>query len=473
MAGERDAGLDAGHAACVEFASRVAGRRARIGSGPRRCPSARRGARAGPVRLIAVAAADGRGLVAGGRQAGRGVQVLRGREALDREAVGGERGGANDRRRRASVVRIWPGAGGQQPLELVVDEGDVLAQRPEARDVARQPLRRAARRRRAAPDSPSNAPPRTPRSRRSGARRRAPAATAALGARPSNAIAQANTARPVGVSSNSARPCPAGRREARRERVELVVQALPQRLEREHELAAMRDRRRASPRPASSTAGRPAPWRASQTSAAQSRSSVLNRRAPICARAACVSDGANTRNAPGQRRSSSLANARCNDPVASTANTGSTATDQPDELLDPSPRVRDRHRLTDQPAFAIGQPHPMRDLARIDRHHQTDRPRALSTTPAPDTSTNREEREKAHPQTESRPQLNPIPRDLSALRRRRLRRRATASAAVPPADGRDARRRSGGTARRSASAPAPIRRRKRNPCHSRRRAASG
>ena len=53
----------------------------------------------------------------------------------------------------------------------------------------------------------------------------------------------------------------------------------------------------------------PAPWRASQTSAAQSRSSVLNRREPSCARAAVVSEGANSRTDPGQRRSSSAAHA--------------------------------------------------------------------------------------------------------------------------------------------------------------------
>jgi hypothetical protein len=57
----------------------------------------------------------------------------------------------------------------------------------------------------------------------------------------------------------------------------------------------------------SGSAGHPAPWRTSQTSAAQSRSSVLNRRDPRCALAAVVSEGANSRSDPGQRRSISAA----------------------------------------------------------------------------------------------------------------------------------------------------------------------
>src|SRR5688500_6204723 len=49
----------------------------------------------------------------------------------------------------------------------------------------------------------------------------------------------------------------------------------------------------------------------------------------------------------------------------------STGAGSADQLLDPSPRIRDRYRVTDQPPLAISQPHPMRDLARIDRHDNT------------------------------------------------------------------------------------------------------
>jgi len=51
----------------------------------------------------------------------------------------------------------------------------------------------------------------------------------------------------------------------------------------------------------------------------------LNLRVPSCARAADVCDSANSRSDPGQRRSTSAAQARCSDPVASTAITGDAA----------------------------------------------------------------------------------------------------------------------------------------------------
>ena len=60
--------------------------------------------------------------------------------------------------------------------------------------------------------------------------------------------------------------------------------------------------------------------------AAQSRSSVLKRRDPSCDRAACVSDGANSRSDPGHRRSTSTAHARCSVPVASIPITGDPVT---------------------------------------------------------------------------------------------------------------------------------------------------
>jgi hypothetical protein len=76
----------------------------------------------------------------------------------------------------------------------------------------------------------------------------------------------------------------------------------------------------------SGPAGRPAPWRTSQTSAAQSRSSVLERRDPSWVLAAWVSEGANSRTDPGQRRSSSATQAWWNRPVASTPISGGSGT---------------------------------------------------------------------------------------------------------------------------------------------------
>ena len=104
----------------------------------------------------------------------------------------------------------------------------------------------------------------------------------------------------------------------------LVVQTLLGHAAGVDELAAVTDRAPAAPRPptAPTVGRRPG---SNQTSAAQSRSSVLNRREPSCARAACVSDGANSRSDPGQRRSISAAHARCSAPVASIPITGPPA----------------------------------------------------------------------------------------------------------------------------------------------------
>ena len=101
------------------------------------------------------------------------------------------------------------------------------------------------------------------------------------------------------------------RRQARAEAIELVMEALAQDLELGDELAAMTHHAE--------------PCRASQTSAAQSRSSDLKRREPSCARASCVSEGASKRTRPGKRRSSSAVQGRWSDPVASTAINGSPA----------------------------------------------------------------------------------------------------------------------------------------------------
>jgi hypothetical protein len=103
--------------------------------------------------------------------------------------------------------------------------------------------------------------------------------------------------------------------------------------------------------------GRPAPWRNSQTKAAQSRSSVSKRRDPSWALAAWVSDGAKVRSDPGQRRSSSAAHARCCAPVASIPITGGSPTPlaviSRAKLLDAVAQHRQRHRLADQPRSPV------------------------------------------------------------------------------------------------------------------------
>ena len=64
-----------------------------------------------------------------------------------------------------------------------------------------------------------------------------------LGARPAKATAHASTARPVEVSSANARPCPFGAESPGASAPGLVMQTLAQRLEREHQLSAVRHRR--------------------------------------------------------------------------------------------------------------------------------------------------------------------------------------------------------------------------------------
>src|SRR5437899_2050516 len=146
-----------------------------------------------------------------------------------------------------------------------------------------------------------------------------------LGARPANAAAQDSTAWPVGDSNFRARPCPGGAERPGQRALSWSCS----RCCSTRRASTSWERWRTAPSSASTTcgsAGRPAPCLTSQTSAAQSRSSVLNRREPSCALAAAVSDGANSRNDPGQRRSISAAHARCNPPVASRPITGDPTT---------------------------------------------------------------------------------------------------------------------------------------------------
>ncbi|HEY6890382.1 MAG TPA: hypothetical protein VI300_21440 [Solirubrobacter sp.] len=191
------------------------------------------------------------------------------------------------------------------------------------------------------------------------------------------------------------------------------MQALTQRREREHELAAMRDRgehrlnRRANRGPARALTGQPdqrgavtivglKPARADLSARGLS---LRRREQPERTRPAPLKL---TRKRPMQRARRFNREHRID------------STDQASELLDPAPRIRDRDRLADQPTLAIGQPHPMRDLARIDRHHHTIA-LELSEQPRHQAPPHTEmKKEKGPPPTGSRPQLNTVPRDLSA-----------------------------------------------------------
>ena len=185
----------------------AAGRRARTGPGPRRSPISASRCSGSPVRAMPPRRRTSRthSWRAPGRSPSR---AARGREALDRQRVGGERGGS-DGRDAGQGGQDLAGAVGQQLLDLVVDEGDVLAQGVKAREVAAHPRGAQARRLAAAAGSPASASTRT-----CGRVAQRPSARAVsdrtLGARPAKATAQASTARPVEVSSANARPCPFG-----------------------------------------------------------------------------------------------------------------------------------------------------------------------------------------------------------------------------------------------------------------------
>jgi hypothetical protein len=134
VAGQGDAGLDAGHAAGVAFgaAALEGGRELAEAPGDAHQRVAVFG-QAGAADRAALA--DRCRLVAGGREAGGGVEVFWRREAFDRERVRGQRRRA-DRRDAGQAGQDLSGAVGEQLLELSVDERDVGLQRLEAIEVA-------------------------------------------------------------------------------------------------------------------------------------------------------------------------------------------------------------------------------------------------------------------------------------------------------------------------------------------------
>lgn len=85
-----------------------------------------------------------------------------------------------------------------------------------------------------------------------------------------------------------------------------------------------------------------------------------------------VSDGANNRSDPGQRRSISAAHARCNAPVASISITGGPST--PDRSIVRANSSTPSHNTGNvtgspiNPSLAGSQPHTVKRLARINRN---------------------------------------------------------------------------------------------------------
>jgi hypothetical protein len=134
VAGERHPGLDRAHPAAAQLAIALPKGLAVLGEPPgdrhqRVASLARRLARDRP-RL-----ADRRRLIARWRQAGRRVEPLGGREALDRQRVDRERGrpGVGDAGQRRQDL-AW--ARSQEDLDLRLDGLDVGLKRLEALEVA-------------------------------------------------------------------------------------------------------------------------------------------------------------------------------------------------------------------------------------------------------------------------------------------------------------------------------------------------
>ena len=362
------------------------------------------------------AAGDGGGLVAGRRQAGGRVEVLGGREALDRQRVGRERRGADGRdagQRREDLAAVcgeqlleWPSTSAMSAcsaLPAVEVAASRAARSSASAGGARQPLPTLGPERGGCVGQPARrARLQRPRRRRAAGERR-----------------RAGQHRLAGRRLQQQRAAVAGRRrQARAQRVELVMQALLQR---------RCARRRAggddatAPSIASTTcgsAGRPAPWRTSQTSAAQSRSSVLNRRDPSCARAAVVSDGANSRSDPGQRRSSSAAHARCNAPSPRTRTPARPSTPlaaiSRSSSSSPSRNIGSDTGSPISPRSPVGHPHPIDRLARIDRDDQGDRRDLSAQQVQQNTPSSKTERKRPSPPPPREGLLKPLFADLSA-----------------------------------------------------------
>lgn len=163
-----------------------------------------------------------------------------GRPTLDREGVRGERAGANDgdaRQRRHNL----PIGLDEQVGELVLERGDVLAQRERAVDFAAEPVRAQLGRPPVAAAAASNARPRSGRWFQSGDPAHVPARTGRSGrgqrTRPRTPTPPARRRLRTPAPAH-ALPAPT----ARAERAELVVQALLQDAAGIDELAAVTDR---------------------------------------------------------------------------------------------------------------------------------------------------------------------------------------------------------------------------------------
>jgi len=142
-------------------------------------------------------------LVAGGGQAGRRVEVLRGRPAVDRQCVCGKSGGVNDRDARQRGQDLPVGLI-EQLRKLGLEPCDVGAQTEPALDLATEaPGAELGVRRRQQPPRPPDPEAGVVSVSRPGERA---SSDRSVGARPANATAHAKTARPDGFSSSSTRP---------------------------------------------------------------------------------------------------------------------------------------------------------------------------------------------------------------------------------------------------------------------------
>ena len=295
-----------------------------------------------PCAADRAAPADRRGLIAGRRQAGGRVEVLGVWEALDRQRVA-----ANAAARTVAtpgrVVRICPAlsasSGSIWPSTSAMSALQRLASGRRSRAEPRGAQLGVGRRRQAAA---SSARPRTRRSRRSGGRRRAPCSDRGDGGRPANAAAQASTAWPVGAVERQRPAVPGRRRQARAERVELVVQSLLQRLVRERPAGGDGAPRASSASTPSRRAGRPG---ALARQPDQRRAVAVVGLEPPRAQAAPGRPGLRRREQPQRPRPAPLElapptpDATRRSPRSRTPDRRAAATDQPLELIHPVARA--------------------------------------------------------------------------------------------------------------------------------------